>query len=210
MSLAPKYATGRIYHTYVYRKYEYLNAGRIYHYETRNLRKRDTYQSNPDPVMYLVRNNIIAARNDDYNGLASAIIFRPTVSGNYLLLIRAYRTGTPGKCDLYRGIDGASPSRIATDILFGGCKVMTRWRSGETFETRLDVSSGGGDTYLYLIRGDYAGGWLYRNDDSGIGLCSRIPQSQSGSGSAIVGSYSRYSQGYCRLYLFYKSYVIPS
>lgn len=208
--MAQKYGTGRIYHTYVYRRSEYLSAGRIYHFETRNLRKRDTYQSNPDPVMYLVRGNQIAARNDDYNGLASAIIFRPTVSGYYLLLIRAYRTGTPGKCDLYRGIDGASPSRIATDIPFGGHRVSTRWRSGETFETRLDVPYGGGDTYLYLIRGDYAGGSLYRNDDSGPGLCSRIPTSQSGTGLAIVGSYSRYRQGYCRLYLFYKSYVIPS
>jgi len=208
MSYSEKYGTSKIYHSYVYRRWENLDAGRLYHFETRNLRKiYSLFQANPDPVMYLVRGNEIVARNDDYSGLASSIIYSPTISGSYLLMIRAYRTMTMGKCDLYRGVDGAAPTRIHQDLTFGGHRVKARWKSGESFETRLD--GGSGDTYLYVIDGDYVGGHLYRDDDSGSGLCSKITPGDSGEGNVIVGSYSSSSQGYCRLYLFYKSYILP-
>lgn len=208
MSMAERFGTEIIPHSYVYRRWESLEEGHIYHFETRNLTKLSTSQSlDPDPVMYLVQSssNEIVARNDDYIGLASTIIYSPSVTGGYLLIIRAYATETPGYCDLYKGVDNMPPPPPAR-VKFGGTRIYTKWDSDEWFETKLD--GGSGDTYLYLIQGDYVGGHLYRNDDGGIRLCSKIVPESGGSPWAIVGSYSPYSEGQCRLYLYYKSYMI--
>src|SRR5262245_23586867 len=121
-------------HTYVYRRTVDLEAGRTYHFQTRNLGSW-FLGPNPDPVMYLVFGNDIVAYNDDYTGFASEIIHTPQATGRYLLVIRAYTTATPGYCDLYRGIDGTPPFLIESGVEFGGTYISARWKEGEWFET---------------------------------------------------------------------------
>ena len=70
--------------------------------------------------MYLVRGNEIVADNDDYTGLASEIIYTPTATDTYRLVIRAYTTSTPGVCDLFQGVDGAPPTQLEGNITFAG------------------------------------------------------------------------------------------
>jgi hypothetical protein len=159
-------------HSYVYHRDVSLEAGRTYHFLTRNLQPFTS--ANPDPVMYLVRGNEIVAVNDDYVGFASEIIYTPqhedlhrlsvtdestgrgpeishTAPATYphRLVIRAYSTASPGFCDVYQGVDGAPPSLLDSNVFFGGTYVRVRWKQGEWFETGLDtlyfgtVSNGG-------------------------------------------------------------------
>ena len=120
-------------HSYVYRRWVSLQAGTTYHFQTRNLRPLTS--ASPDPVMYLVRGNDIVGFNDDYTGLASEIIYTPTATDTYRLVIRAYTTGTPGVCDLYQGAGGAAPSLLEANVTFAGTYVRVRWKQGEWFET---------------------------------------------------------------------------
>src|SRR5439155_16656188 len=114
-----------------------LQASKTYHFLTRNLQPLTS--ASPDPVMYLVRGNDIVAFNDDYIGLASEIIYMPPAADTYRLVIRAYATATPGFCDVYRGVDGAPPSLLDSNVMFGGTYVWVRWKLGEWFETGLDT-----------------------------------------------------------------------
>ncbi len=146
-------------HSHVYRRDVSLQAGTTYHFLTRNLQRLTS--ANPDPVMYLVRGNDIVALNDDYTGLASEIIYTPTATDTYRVVIRAYTTATPGFCDVYQGAAGAAPSLLDSNVMFGGTYVRVRWKQGEWFETgvgALYFSSGVGgpsgpaaDPYLFLI-----------------------------------------------------------
>ena len=120
-------------HSYVYRRDMTLQAGTTYHFQTRNL--TSGWFGRPDPVMYLVRGNDIVGFNDDYTGLASEIIYTPTVTGTYKVVIRAFTTSTPGYCDLYRGEGGAPPSLLESGVMFGGTYIWARWKLGEWFET---------------------------------------------------------------------------
>ena len=209
-------------HSYVYRRDLSLQAGTTYHLQTRNLRPLTS--ANPDPVMYLVRGNDIVAYNDDYAGLASEIIYTPTVTDVYRLVIRGYSTITRGLCDLYRGVDGAPPSLLEANVVFGGTYVWTRWKQDEWFETGrgVVVDLGGGDVnvgvvdgdpadpYLFLIYPDHAvGSKMYWDDDSAGNLHSKIVPPTGGTGTVILGSYSRYTGGICRLALVGQSYKAP-
>ena len=91
-------------HSYVYHRDVSLQAGKTCHFLTRNL--LPVTSASPDPVMYVVRGNDIVAFNDDYTGLASEIIYTPTVTDTYRVVIRAYATSTPGFCDVYQGEGG--------------------------------------------------------------------------------------------------------
>jgi hypothetical protein len=184
-----------VFHRYVYRRYEQLDAGTTYHFQTRNLRDVFIFQSAAaDPVMYIVNDtNDIVAFNDDYTGLASEIIYTPTVTALYRLIIRAYTTKTPGYCDLYRGVSGAPPNLVESDVLFFGVRVNAQWNQGDVFETTNST----GDPYLFL----HAGNKLYWDDDSGPGLNSRFVAPSAGSGIVILGSYARTTEGQCDLCL---------
>jgi hypothetical protein len=209
-------------HSYVYRRDLSLQGGKTYHLQTRNLRPLTS--ANPDPVMYLVRGNDIVAFNDDYAGLASEIIYTPTVADIYRLVIRAYTTTTRGLCDLYQGVDGAPPSLLEANVVFGGTYVRVRWKLDEWFETGrgVVVDLGNGDfnvgvvsgdppdPYLFLIYPDHAAGSkMYWDDDSAGNLHSRIVPPTGGTGTIILGSYSRYTGGVCRLALVGQSYKAP-
>jgi hypothetical protein len=209
-------------HSYVYRRDVSLQAGTTFHFQTRNLRSLGF--GNPDPVMYLVRGNDIVAFNDDYVGLASEIIYTPTVTGTYKLVIRAYTTTTPGLCDLYQGVGGAPPTLLESNVIFEGTYVWVRWKQGEWFETgRAVVIDAGGfevnvgtvsgdaaDPYLFLIYPDSAvGSKMYWDDDSAGSLQSKIEPPSGGTGTVILGSYSRYTNGECRLALVGQSYKAP-
>jgi hypothetical protein len=209
-------------HSYVYRRDESLQAGTTYHFQTRNLQPLTS--ANPDPVMYLVRGNDIVAFNDDYTGLASEIIYTPTVADTYRLVIRAFTTATRGLCDLYRGVGGAAPSLLESNVIFGGTYVSVRWKLGEWFETGrpVVVGQGGGgvnvgtvsgdapDPYLFLIYPDSAvGSKMYWNDDGAGFPDSKIVPPSGGTGTVILGSYSRYTGGECRLALVGQSYKAP-
>ncbi len=201
--------------TYVYRRDFVLTAGRTYHFQTRNLTG-----AGADPFMYLLRNNTIVASNDDYSGLASEIVFTPTATGSYRVIIRAYTTSTPGFCDLYQGIDGMPPSLVESNVRFAGTYVHARWHAGEWFETAFTTdgtvvfgttglpdapASPSSDPYLLLI----TAGELYWDDDSGEDLNSKIVPPSSGMGTIIVGAYSRYTEGVCMLGLVNMSYKSP-
>lgn len=203
--------------TVVYRRFFTLNAGSVYHFQTRNLRPLFGGPE-PDSFMYLLQGNTIVAYNDDYTGLASEIIHTAATTGRYQVVIRAYTTSTPGLCDLYQGVDGAAPTLIERDIKFAGTYVRVRWHAGEWFETTTPLVFGtsgtatGGtapipvDTYLYLLIG---GGQMLWDDDSGEGLDSKLVPASGGSGTLIVGSYSRYTEGTCDLALVNSDFVSP-
>jgi hypothetical protein len=211
-------------HSYVYRRDVYLQAGSIYHFQTRNL--RPLRSGNPDPVMYLVQGNDIVAFNDDYVGLASEIIFTPKVNDTYKIVIRAFTTSTPGVCDLYQGVNGAPPLLLEANLTFAGTYVWVRWKQGEWFETGrgLDIDLGGevnvgnvgslpsdgSDPFMFLIYPEHAvGSKLYWNDDGAGSLQSKIEPPTGGTGTVILGSYARYTGGECRLALVGQSYKAP-
>jgi hypothetical protein len=209
-------------HSYVYRRDVNLQAATIYHFQTRNLRPLTS--GNPDPVMYLVRGNDIVAFNDDYTGLASEIIFSPSVTDSYKLVIRAFTTSTPGVCDLYQGVNGAPPALLEPNLTFAGTYVWVRWKEGEWFETGRDVVvdaggdpftgyiSGGGssDPFMFLIYPEHTvGSKMFWNDDGAGSLQSKIVPPSGGTGTVILGAYSRYTGGECRLALVGQSYKAP-
>lgn len=212
-------------HSYVYRRYVSLQAGTTYHFQTRNLRPLTS--ASPDPVMYLVRGNEIVAYNDDYTGLASEIIYTPTATDTYRLVIRAYTTSTPGVCDLFQGVSGAPPTQLEGNITFAGTFVRVRWKQGEWFETGRPVvvnsggfsvntgtvgslSGDGPDPYLFLIYPNSAVGSKMYLDDDGAGFPdSKIVPPDGGSGTVILGSYARYTGGECRLAIVGQSYKAP-
>jgi hypothetical protein len=256
-------------HSYVYHRDVSLQAGRTYHFLTRNL--QPVTPAHADPVMYLVRGNDIVAFNDDYVGYASEIIYTPPaaditrlapdddytgrasdtglgsdviyrepVADTYRLVIRAFTTATPGFCDVYQGVDGAPPALLDSNVMFGGTYVWVRWKLGEWFETGsvrdvvIDLdgdpftgtisgggssgsgSSGGGssgdgsDPYLFLIYPESAVGSKMYWDDDGAGFPnSAIVPEFGGTGTVILGSYSRYTSGRCRLALVGQSYKAP-
>jgi hypothetical protein len=210
-------------HSYVYRRDVSLQAGTTYHFLTRNLQPLTS--ANPDPVMYLVRGNDIVAFNDDYVGYASEIIYTPAVEDSYRLVIRAYATATPGVCDLYQGVGGAAPALLESNVMFGGTYVRVRWKQGEWFETGgrtvvVDLGDGFGtgtisggpapDPYLFLIYPEHAvGSKLYWNDDGAGFPHSKIEPPSGGTGTVILGAFSRYTGGECRLALVGQSYKAP-
>jgi hypothetical protein len=166
--------------------------------------------------MYVVHGNAIVAYNDDYTGLASAIIYTPTISGSYRLIIRAYTTSTAGYCDLYQGVNGAPPSLLEKEVFFGGTYVHTRWKADEWFQTKnrlnfvtTDGFNDGGwhaeDPYLYLIYD----GMMFWDDDGAGHLDSKIVPPSSGTGTVIVSSYSHYTEGECALALVNTSFLAP-
>jgi len=176
-------------------------------------------------VMYLVRGNDIVAFNDDYVGYASEIIYTPAVEDSYRLVIRAYATATPGVCDLYQGVGGAAPALLESNVMFGGTYVRVRWKQGEWFETGgrtvvVDLGDGFGtgtisggpapDPYLFLIYPEHAvGSKLYWNDDGAGFPHSKIEPPSGGTGTVILGAFSRYTGGECRLALVGQSYKAP-
>ncbi len=217
-------------HSYVFRCPLQLQAGTQYHFQTRNLRSWFN-GPNADPVLYLVQGTDIVDYNDDYNGLASEIIYTPTQTGTHTLVMRAYATATPGYCDLYQGIGGAPPALLAQNVYFGGTYVRARWKLGEWFETGpgpppapatggtiyfetdAGFSSGDGvadDPYLFLIYPTHdVGSKLFMDDDSGPGNHAKIVPPSAGEGAVILGSYSLYSDGQCLLALVGQSYKAP-
>jgi hypothetical protein len=201
-------------HRYVYRRTEPLSAtGAIYHYQIRDLRDVFIFQQiAPDPVMYLVDDTgRIVARNDDYDGAKSELIYRPEKSGNYTLIIRSFSFFSPGYCDLWRGmwVSGlefyGGPKIVESDILFWGTTRLVTWSPGQVFETTNST----GDPYLICLFADQVGGNAYFGpgiDDAGAGLNSRFvapPFVEGGTGPAVgrvvLGSYSRSTQGECEL-----------
>ena len=216
-------------HSYVYHRDISLQSGRTYHFLTRNLQPLTS--ASPDPVMYLVRGNDIVAFNDDYTGYASEIIYRtpdatPAVTDLYRLVIRAFTTSTPGFCDVLQGVDGAPPSLLDSNVMFGGTYVWVRWKLGEWFETGAGrdvvVDLGGdpftgtitggvpSDPYIFLIYPESAvGSKMYWDDDGAGSLQSKIVPASGGTGTVILGAYSRYTGGQCRLALVGQSYKAP-
>lgn len=204
-------------HSHVYRRVRTLQGGTTYHFQTRNLQRLTS--ANPDPVMYLVRGNDIVAFNDDYTGLASEIIYTPTDTDSYRLIIRAYSTATPGVCDVYEGAGGAQPTQLDSNVYFGGTYVSVRWKQGEWFETGVGTlyfsagigsSGSASDPYLFLIYPDRTvGGKMYWDDDGAGSLQSKIVPPDGGTGVVILGSYARYTDGDCRLALVGQSYKAP-
>ena len=205
-------------HSHVYRRDVSLQAGTTYHFLTRNLQPATS--ANPDPVMYLVRGNDIVGFNDDYTGLASEIIYTPTATDTYRLVIRAYTTATPGFCDVYQGAGGAAPSLLDSNVSFGGTYVRVRWKQGEWFETgvgALHFSSGIGgpsgpaaDPYLFLIYPDSAVGSKLYWDDDGAGFPTRRSSRRlAAPGPSSWGLTSALHGGECRLALVGQSYKAP-
>lgn len=190
----------QIPHYFFFRRSESLTAGQQVQYRIANLRNVYVSQgSAPDSVMYLVRDNKIVAYNDDFGGpepLASEFSFIPQVSGTYTLIIHAWITKTPGYCDLYKGVGGGGLAILERDVLFYGTRVDVGWAVGATLQT----SGATGDPFLLFRTGTSVGSDLLLNDDGAGNLNSKIALPGSGAaGTAIVGSFSRFTEGSCTL-----------
>jgi hypothetical protein len=189
----------RVNFTYVSRSWRTFTAGHTYIVETRDLKKRHWWQSaNADTVLYILDGDNIVARNDDWGGLRSLVTFTPSVTKSYLVIVRSYRTATLGYFDLY--IDNG---RVANDRKFGGARMYSKWKPGECFQT---TSLSSGDPYAYLIDRDYVGGRMYRDDDGGSGLNSKVCVNNERSGYFVLGSWSQGTEGRSRVNLYWHSY----
>jgi hypothetical protein len=184
-----------VFHRFVFRRFEPLVAGTIHHYRIRNLHNLCIFQSAAaDPVMHIVApNGDVLAENDDVTGLASEIIFTPTVSGPATLIIRGFSTKTPGVCNLEKGLGGAPPTAINTNLVFFGVTAFAAWNAGDVFST----SNSTGDPFFFLRTGTK----MFTDDDSGPGLNSRFVAPTAGTGRLILGSFSLASEGACDLCL---------
>jgi hypothetical protein len=191
-------------HRYVYRRTEDLVLGSIYHYFMTDI--RDVFflqQIPPNSVMYLVKDNTIVARNDNYyGGGSSTLIYEAPVTGRYTLILRSYNFFSPGYCDLWRGgwPRGDPPELLETDVLFWGGTRYVTWSPGQVFETTNST----GDPFLIFLFSDQVAGKAYFGsgiDDAGAGLNSRFVAPGGGTGTAfgtvILGSYSRSTEGEC-------------
>lgn len=166
----------------------------------------------------------IVAFTDDPTGLGGEAISRPPVPDTYTLVIRAYATATPGFCDVYQGAGGAAPVLLESNVMFGGTYVQVRWKQGEWFETGPPVvlefgtsfngggsgSGGAPDPFLFLIYPEHAvGSKMYWNDDGAGFPDAKIVPPSGGTGTLILGAFSRYTGGECRLALVGESYKAP-
>jgi hypothetical protein len=166
------------------------------------------------------------APDDEYTRGSSGISHTPPMTELYRLVIRAYATATPGVCDVYQGVDGAPPALLESNVMFGGTYVSVRWKLGEWFETgpvrNVVVDLGGdpftgtisgasaSDPYLFLIYPESAvGSKMYWDDDGAGSLQSAIVPPAGGTGAVILGAWSRYTGGQCRLALVGQSYKAP-
>ncbi len=150
--------------TYVYRASFYLQAGQAYMFETKNL------SPGGDTVMHLwsTTDSAQVAWNDDFEGLASRIIYTPASgkTGTYLLVVRSYSTGSRGSCEIW------FQSQFYATTTFAGWQLEGGKELRDTHETVL-LDGGATDTFLYLLDG--SGAQLLRmDDDSGVGLASKI------------------------------------
>jgi hypothetical protein len=115
---------------------------------------------------------------------------------------------------------------LESNVPFAGTYVWVRWKLGEWFETGagrdvvVDVGgdpftgtiTGGGssDPYLFLISPESAvGSKMYWDDDSAGSRQSKIVPQSGGTGTVILGAWSRYTGGQCRLALVGQSYKAP-
>jgi hypothetical protein len=143
----------------------YLTAGITYTFET-----KDLAGSAPDTVIHLWddMNDVQVAWDDDGGvGVASKIVYTPTISGYFTLFLRGYQGTTHGTCDLYQ-----NGVRIWDDMVFGGTLVEKSQlvQPTDTVHTAL-VPGGLEDTVLYGLDGS-------RNirviNDDHLGFASRI------------------------------------
>jgi hypothetical protein len=189
----------------------------------------DDYTGNASEIIYtppyrLDPGDDTVAFTDDSTDLGDEIISRPPVTDTYTLVIRAYATATPGLCDVYQGADGAPPVLLESNVPFAGTYVWVRWKLGEWFETGPPVllefgtsfngggsaSGGAPDPYLFLITPEHAvGSKMYRNDDGAGFPNAKIEPPSGGTGTLILGAFSRYTGGECRLALVGESYTAP-
>lgn len=169
-----------------------LIAGRIHHYRITALRNLHSFQgAAADPVMHIVApNGAILAENDDFAGMASEIIFTPTMSGPATLIIRPFSAKTPGMCDLQKGLDGMPPTTLTPNLVFNGVTAFAAWNAGDVFDTFNST----GDPMLFVRTSAMT---MFIDDDSGPGLNSRFVAPTGGVGRVILGSFSLSSEGAC-------------
>ena len=186
-------------HRFVYRRTQQLLAGRRHQYRITNLRNLYPFQgAAADPVMHIVDpNGTILAENDDFNGLASQIIFTPATNTAATLIIRPFTTKTPGACVLEKGLDGNPPTPVDTNVSFNGLTGSVQFNAGDVFSTAFST----GDPMLFLRTGN-----VMLIDDDGADpifgkLNAKIVAPTGGRGTLIVGSSSLTSEGACNLYL---------
>jgi hypothetical protein len=187
-----------VFHRFVFRQTDMLIAGRIHHYRIRRLRRLYAFQgAAADPVMHIVdpATGAILAENDDFGGmLESEIIFTPTTSGPARIIIRPSSTKTPGVCDLEKGLDGAAPVPITTNLTFNGVTAFAAWNAGDIFRTFNST----GDPILFIRT---ASNTMLFDDDSGPGLDSLLVAPTADVGRVILGSFSTLSEGVASLTL---------
>jgi hypothetical protein len=149
-------------HSAVYLMMFRLTAGKIYIFETRNLKSwLPRRMIPPDTYLYLcggaytaaaqfMASLSIVAKNNDYSGRASLIAYSPAVTTWYTLVIRAFFYWGKGTCDLYQTTDGGPPTRVVTSAPFGGYPIAAHWKSDE----RIEVANYTGSPRLLLINDD--------------------------------------------------------
>lgn len=156
--------------SYVFHKTLDLRSGFTYTISTANL------SPGSNTVLYLWNEltNTQVAMNDDYSGLASRVVYSPPTSGNYRIVVRAYRAWTGGTCDVL--VDrGSGPQTFASGTAFGGdsysVDAYTSLTSGDTIQTAF-APGGTKDTILWAF--DASGNLIAIDDDGGVGWASKI------------------------------------
>lgn len=142
-----------------------LMAGTTYTISTENL------TAGGDTVMYLWQDGgSQVAWNDDYSGggLASRIVYTPSVSGVYRLIIRSYTYASRGTCDVrINGAINTSSVMFAGDTISYSAHIL----AADHVQTAL-APGGVGDTMLFGFDG--SGNLRVFDDDDGVGFASKI------------------------------------
>ncbi|MHA2067668.1 MAG: hypothetical protein ACXABY_25180 [Candidatus Thorarchaeota archaeon] len=196
----------------------YLTAGKIYIFETRDLKSSRPGGfpfPPPDTYMYLCRGNYtgaasgqypltIAAKNNDYYGRASLVVHSPAISSWYSLVVRAYYYWGQGQCDVYRGIDGSAPVRIAYRVKFGGYPIAAHWKGDE----KIDAEYVSGIPRLLLINDEESEMFFCNKYASTIpGSPTRIIPGREDYGLVILASRASTVEGRADVCNYYMSYL---
>ena len=125
-----------------------LTSGTQYTIETANI--------TGDPVLHVFKSNpsgtfdnqwVQVAANDDFSGNSSRVVYTPSTSGEYKILVRAFSSTTGGFADLK--ING---STILTHNAYGSNVTSTTFSTGETVRvTSTRRNTGNQDPLLFLL-----------------------------------------------------------
>jgi hypothetical protein len=217
--------TAQIPHTAIFTRTVTLTAGTVNHFLTSGT--SSGWFGHPDPVMMLVSpTGTIVAFNDDFVGLDSDILFTPTTTGTFRLIVHSFSTPSSGFRNVLFSVGGAAPTTLGAARRFGGTHALADWVAG----TRFVTAGTSGDAVLLVLSGTGVGSQALFNDDVGsssgplpfpAGMMSTLDASITPPFSAhggvndnvstrlIVGSFSSNTEGSTVACQLFRSWISP-